>query len=62
VLKQNLGGHELEDDSEVETIVTRWLIIQGRNWMWAVGLITAPRCIRDRDSDHRYVVYLKRLK
>jgi hypothetical protein len=30
-LLQNLGGHELEDDGEVEPIVTRWLITQGRN-------------------------------
>jgi hypothetical protein len=29
-LKQNLGGHELEDDIEVETAVTTWEIIQSR--------------------------------
>jgi hypothetical protein len=30
-MKQNLGGHELKDDGGLETVVTRWLIIQGRN-------------------------------
>jgi hypothetical protein len=30
-MKRNLGGSELEDDGEVETLATGWLITQGRN-------------------------------
>jgi hypothetical protein len=31
-LKQNRGGRRFEDDYEVETVVTRWLITQDTDW------------------------------
>ena len=31
VLKQNFGGHKLNDDRKVEKIVTRWLITKERD-------------------------------
>jgi hypothetical protein len=31
-LKQNLGDHRLEDDWEVKTVITAWLIAHGMDW------------------------------